>query len=61
MYADAFELPPSQGPTPAKAGRGAAGKSPGKRTRATRHSAVAAEPAAEESPAKKQRRAPARR
>ena len=62
MYADAFELPPSQRATPAKAaaGRGgkaaAPGKSPGKRTRTTRHSAVAAAPVAEESPAKKARR-----
>ena len=67
-YTDAFELPPSQGPTPAKAGKaGKAGKaasaltSPGKRSRSSRHAAVAAaEPVAEESPAKKQRRASAR-
>lgn len=76
MYADAFELPPSQSSTPAKGRRGparkegkagkpaAAGsaaalpaKSPGKRTRSTRHAAVAAAAApVEESPAKKARR-----
>lgn len=65
MYADAFELPPSQSATPAKA-RGKKGasavaalaelpsKSPGKRTRTTRHSLAAAPPVGE-SPAKKLR------
>ena len=63
MYADAFELPPSQSATPAGKTRGATAAasskaSPAKRTRATRHSAVAvaAPAAAEESPAKKPRR-----
>lgn len=69
MYEDAFELPPSQNATPAKplaaaaparGGKAAAAdlpsKSPGKRMRTTRHSAVAAAPVAEESPAKKLRR-----
>jgi hypothetical protein len=65
MYADAFELPPSQSATPAKA-RGKKGasavaalaelpsKSPGKRTRTTRHSLADAPPVGE-SPAKKLR------
>ncbi|PRW56400.1 divinyl chlorophyllide a 8-vinyl- chloroplastic [Chlorella sorokiniana] len=76
-YVGAYELPPSQNPTPAKAGRaGKTGKaaaeaaaaaaamqalkSPGKRTRggSSRQAAVAE---VAESPAKKQRRAPARR
>lgn len=81
MYADEFELPPSQSATPAKGGaaKGKAAKgaaaakvsaaaqqpvaSPGKRTRTSRHSAVAAaaEPVADESPAKKQRHASSRR
>lgn len=67
-YTGAFDLPPSQGTTPAKArsachsagGAKAAAalpaKSPGKRTRGTRAAAVAQHAPAEESPAKKPRR-----
>lgn len=73
-YVGAYELPPSQNPTPAKPGKGGkaaaeaaaaaaamqALKSPGKRTRGgSSRQAVVAE--VHESPAKKQRRAPARR